>query len=1059
MSHITRWFIDNPVASNLLMVFILLSGYLSFKALRVESFPQIPPSQIAVNVTYPGGTAAQVDEGITQRIEDAVSGIAGIKSIQSSSSPGYASIIIKKSTGVDIHRLMEKVRNQIDSIIGFPASAERPQIYIDEYGNLASFILIHGDTENALLQQVATKVQNILKKQPEISKVSNLGKRNKELLIKPDHNKLKSYGLSIEQLSDRILHWSLEHRSGSLNTAGGDIVLRGDGYADNLGSLEQLPVVTNSLGTVLLRDVATTERGFEEDDSIVRFNGENAIALMVSTSQKDNLLVVSKAVEATLARLQPSLPVGIETTIMADMAPYIEEQLDLLGTNAWQGLVIVVVLLGLFLEIKLALWVALGIPISVAGAVSLMGMPMLDYSINDITLFGMILVLGILVDDAVVVGESIHSARKKYKDPKEAAHKGVEQVAVATMFGVLTTIAAFSPMLWIENELAQVLAGFSAVVIFALIFSLIESKFILPTHLCLPNENDGLNKSGKSSSTRKNIMARAIDRARAKCNQGLDWFSDRIYQPALAFSLHNKLATLILFFALVLASYGALLKGSIKSVFFPEIPGRYATLNVTMDQDAALTLTQKNTDELQVALVRTNEVLTDEYGLKQPAIEKYLVAMDGSKSIELTAELSKEALASIPSERLLAIWQQKTGQIEGAYAVSYTQAEQPAGGTGIMISAPSIDLARHVAQKLKQKLSQQEGVNNVYDDTQAGTRQLKATLNKRGIQLGIDKRTLATTIGGAFGEIEIHRLLDSGEELRVLIRLPEKEKRTLSQLRETPIQVAHDQYVTLGEVSDLSYSREPEVLYRRNREQVVSIFWRQDRSIQAPEKVWQTLQETAVPELKRQFPEVTIQATGEFEEIAEVQSGFKKAMILTLALVYILLAIPLKSYWQPLIIMSIIPFGFAGAIYGHGMMDLSFSLLSMFGLMAMTGVVVNDSLVLMTRFNQLHEQGMAVKDALISAGKSRLRAIFLTTVTTVCGLLPLLSETSEQAQYLKPAAVSLVFGEIFATPITLILIPLFLSLGKYKPVDAAKAESSKTAPPEASVAKSTIEAS
>jgi len=1025
MAHITKWFIDNPVAANLLMAFILIAGLLSLNTLRVESFPQIPPSQIAVEVIYPGGTAKQVDEGITQRIEDAVSGIAGIKTIKSSSSSGYASIKIKKNTGIDINRLMEDVRNEIDSIVGFPANAERPKIYRDEFGNLASFIMVHGNVDNDLLQLVSTKIQNTLKKQPEISRVSNLGKRNRELTIKPDYASLKKYDLTIEQLNQCIHQWSLEYRSGELKTAGGHIVLRGDSYADNLKSLEQLPIITNHQGTVYLKDIAAIERGFEEDDSIVRFKGKNAIALLVSTSPKDNLLDVSKAVEVTLKNMQAGFPVGVETTVMADMAPYIEEQLDLLSTNAWQGLLIIVILLGLFLEIKLALWVALGIPISVAGAISLMGLPILDYSINDITLFGMILVLGILVDDAVVVGESIHSARKKYKDPKQAAFKGVESVAVATVFGVLTTIAAFSPMLWIENELAQVLAGFSAVVIFALIFSLIESKFILPAHLCMSQQN----------SISKNKLAITISRTRNKVNSGLEWFSDNIYQPLLSFSLDNKITTFALFVCLVMGSYGALIKGSIHSVFFPEIPGRYATLNVTMEQGSPLALTQLNASKLEQAMNRTNTLITDKYALEQPAIDKYLVSMDSSDSLELTAELTKEALSTISSDELLSIWQKQTGAIEGAYAVSYALAEQATGGTSIVISAPSIDLAKHVTKELRTHLLNQKGVNDVYDDAQSGTRQLKVTLNQRGIQLGIEQRTLATTIGGAFGEIEVHRLLEGGEELRVLLRLPKQEQRTLTQLKEAPIQIAEGQYVSLGEISTLEFVREPDVLYRQNREQVVSLYWRQDKAKNSPEKVWENLLQTIVPELQSKYPEVTINAAGEFDEITEVKAGFKKALILTFILIYILLALPLKSYWQPIIIMSVIPFGFAGAIYGHGIMGLSFSILSMFGLMAMMGVVINDSLVLMTRFNQLYREGVAIKDALIIAGKSRLRAIFLTTVTTVCGLMPLLSETSEQAQYLKPAAVSLVFGEIFATPITLILIPIFLSFGRYKAIE------------------------
>ena len=495
MKVITKWFLDNPVAANLLMVFILVAGFLSFNNLRVESFPQIPPSQLVIEVTYPGGTAKQVDEGITQRVEDAISGIAGIKNISSASYPGFASIRVKKKTGTNLSELVEKVRNEVDAIVGFPERAERPQIYKDEFGSLASFIMVYGDVSDSTLQQVSTLVENTLKKHEAISKVTHLGKKRKELVIEPIEAKMKHYGLSYQNLADVIHQWSLEYRSGQLDTARGKITLKADSFADTLPALAQIPLFTSNGTVVKLVEVAKVERTYAQTKSFVRFDGQNAVALLVSTSQKDNLLNVSTATQEVLDSVQSQLPIGVSTQVMADMAPYINEQLSLLGTNAWQGLLIVVVLLGLFLEVRLALWVAMGIPISIAGALWLMGLPSLDYSINDITLFGMILVLGILVDDAVVVGESIHHARGQIKDPKKAAYKGVEAVSVATIFGVLTTIAAFSPMLWIENELAQVLAGFSAVVIFALIFSLIESKFILPTHLAHTHKTKTANKS------------------------------------------------------------------------------------------------------------------------------------------------------------------------------------------------------------------------------------------------------------------------------------------------------------------------------------------------------------------------------------------------------------------------------------------------------------------------------------------------------------------------------------------------------------------------------------
>jgi len=1031
MNFLTKWFLDNPVAANLLMAFTIIAGVLSFSSLRVESFPQIPPSQLVVEVFYPGGTAKQVDEGITQRIEDAVSGVAGIKNVTSASYARYASIRIKKNTGVDLDKLMEEVRNQVESIVGFPEKAQRPKIYRDEYGNLASFIMVYGGSDDNKLQDVATSVQNALKKHPEISKVTNLGKRQKQLVIEPDLDKLRQYGLDLEQLNQLIHQWSLEYRSGELKTARGTITLRGDSFADNLKALKNVPLVSNAHSIVRLSDVASVRRDFVVDDSLVRFKGQSAIALMISTSQKDNLLNVSEATKEVLDSIKPTLPTYVQTEVMADMAPYIDEQLSLLSTNAWQGLLIVMVVLGLFLEMRLAFWVAMGIPISLAGAVWLMGLPQFDYSINDITLFGMILVLGILVDDAVVVGESIHTARKKFSDPKEAAWRGVKSVSVATMFGVLTTIAAFSPMLWIENELAQVLAGFSAVVIFALIFSLIESKFILPSHLVL-------NSSDKNKT---NVLNKGISRLRNKCTNGLQWFSDTVYEPILRLSLQHKGTSLVLFLTLVLGAYAAMLQGSIKTVFFPEIPGRFATLTVTMDQDAALELTKLNVSKIEKGIVQSDAILRTEYELTGPAINKHLVSMEGASKIEANLELSNEALSKVPSNDFLEIWQKVTGQIEGSYATKYTLAEEPAGGTVISVSAPSRDVARQVAMKLKTSLKEQPGVNNVFDDSQSGKKQLKVTLNQRGVQLGLDQRKLASLVGGAFGRHEIHRLLDKGEELLVVMRLPENDRKTIQQLKDTSIHLQGGRYVKLGEVTDFTYSREPEVLYRRNQDEVVSIYWRQDRTITSPQEVWQQVSQNVVPNLEQQYPGVKISAQGEFEEILDVQQGFKKAMLLTLLLIFVLLAIPLKSYWQPFIIMSVIPFGFAGAIYGHGLMDLSVSLLSLFGMMAMTGVVINDSLVLMTRFNQLVESGMEIKEALITAGKSRMRAIFLTTVTTVCGLLPLLSETSEQAQYLKPAAVSLVFGELFATPITLILIPVLLSFGKYKkPVSVEQAQ-------------------
>ncbi|MDA0153524.1 efflux RND transporter permease subunit [Vibrio sp. Makdt] len=1023
MSWMTKWFINNPVAANLLMMAIVISGVLAFGQLRVEPFPQIAPSSISITVAYPGGTAQQIDESVTQRIEESISGIAGIKQITSQSSAGVSRVVVRKTSSTDLDKLLDDIRNQVNAINGFPVQAERPQVVRNEFTNLAAFVVVSGPRTDDELQPIAKQLEQALKKNPQISKVSNWGTRTPQLVIEPDPDQLKALGLSLEELARLVEQRSLESRSGELISDKGRMVIRGDGYADDLQKLNQLVVISGSNGKICLGDIAKLTRGYQYSGSIVRNNGSNAIALLVSTSQTDNLLKVSEAISETLDVQRAILPSDIKLNTMADMAPYIEEQLFRLSENAWQGLLIVLILLGIFLEIRLAFWVAMGIPIALTG--TLAAMQWFNYSINDITLFGFILVLGVLVDDAVVVGEAIHEKRTRRAgyssnindssniNGKTAAWQGVNSVSVATVFGVLTTIAAFSPMLWINNELAKVLAGFSAVVIFALIFSLIESKFILPSHLA--------QLSVKKPST--SILAKVQNAAQG----GLQWFNLNVYKPVLEFALSYKVASLLGFVAVISLAYGMWSNGAIRSALFPEIPGRYITAVIELEDGAPLPLQRQALLQVEQAMTQVENGLMEDYPLQQKPVVNLLAWSDGYGEIEVTAELTNESLSLLPGNLLLKRWRESTGQIEGAYSVKFSSAEEPAGGTFLTISSNDRELTSRVSEQLADTLASLKGVSDVYDDGQDGLPQVRLVLNQYGQQLGLTQATLAQLAGEAFGEREVHRLLENGQETKVLLQYPRDERRTLAQLQQAIIMLPNGGSVMMGDIAEFRHEQEPQVVYRRDREQVINLYWKQNRDLQSPEKTREQLEDT-IESLHLQYPSVTIKAGGEFEEIGEVSDGFKSAMILTLLMIYILLAVPLKSYWQPMIIMAVIPFGFAGAIFGHYLMDLPISILSMFGMMAMTGIVINDSLVLITRFNAEYRQGVPLQKALVIAGTSRLRAIFLTTITTVCGLLPLLSETAEQAQYLKPAAVSLVFGELFATAVTLILIPVLLGL-------------------------------
>lgn len=1011
MNGLTRWFINHTVAANLLMLAIVASGVMALGQLRVESFPQIAPSSLVISVAYPGGTAKQIDESVTQRVEEAISGIAGIKQITSQSSEGISRVIVRKTSDTDLSKLLDDVRNRVNAINGFPVLAEKPQVIRNEFTNLAAFVVVSGPRSDEELQPIARQVELALKANRAISSVSNWGSRAPQLLIEPDPRELKQLGLRLEDLASMIAQMSLESRAGELVSDKGRMVIRGDGYADDLQKLHRLVVVSEPTGTVYLGDIAKIRRGYEASGAIVRNNGTNAIALLVSTRQTDNLLKVSAAISETLAEQSLLLPSDIELNTMADMAPYIEEQLFRLGDNAWQGLVIVLLLLGLFLELKLAFWVALGIPVALAGALA--AMQVTDYSINDITLFGFILVLGVLVDDAVVVGEAIHQQRSQHRCGREAAWHGVHSVSVATVFGVLTTIAAFSPMLWINNEFAKVFAGFSAVVIFALVFSLLESKFILPSHLAQLSvhrpHNTGLN------------------RVQAFAQRGLERFNQSVYRRILETVLNYKLASLLGFIAAVVLAYGLWATGTIRSALFPEIPGRYITAKVELEEGAPLPLQLKALSQIEQGMTRSAGTLMRDYSLSQSPVVNLLAWSDGYGEVEVTAELTSESLSVLPSNLLTEQWRRNTGEIEGAYSVQFTSADSIAGGTYLTISATDLTLAKRVSGQLATILSHLPGVEDIYDDGKSGQPQVRLVLNEFGRQLGITQDTLARLAGDALGEREVHRLLEHGRETKVLLRYPKSERKTLAQLQQMVIMLADDKSVLLGDIADFQYEQQPQILYRRDRQQVVNLYWKQNRDVQAPEQTLAQL-ESEIQRLHQLYPSVRIKAAGEFEEIGEVSAGFRTAMILTLLLIYILLAIPLQSYWQPFIIMAVIPFGFAGAIFGHYLMDLPISLLSMFGMMAMTGIVINDSLVLITRFNAEYRRGIELKDALMIAGTSRLRAIFLTTLTTVCGLLPLLTESAEQAQYLKPAAVSLVFGELFATAVTLLLIPILLGM-------------------------------
>ena len=1022
MHALTAWFIRNPVAANLLMALILFLGVQTALSIRIEGFPRIPPESVNVTIEYPGATAAQVDELVTQKIEQALEGLEGVRSITSQSGNGYASVSVRRAGGENLQAVLDRVRIRIDGLTDLPDKARRPVIEASGYDFPALYVNLHGQADPATLQTLAQRLKETLLSEPELSRLKIWGLIPRELRIEVDPERLRQYGLTVADGTRAIQANSLTFQAGQLRTEGGTIFLRADDRAQYAPEYAALPIIERPDGSfVPLSELANVEDGFLEGDFLFRLNGNPTIGMEVLIGQKENLLDISRVVRRVVGDFEAQLPPQVQAEVWGDSAGYIADRLALLRSNGVQGLLLVTLMLSVFLNVRLAFWVAMGIPISVMGALAVAGTKWVDYSLNDVTTFGLIIALGILVDDAVVVGESVFEERRKGGDNIKGTERGVERVAVATVFGVLTTIAAFYPMLLIDNPLGKVLAGFSGIVILALIFSLIESKFILPAHLAhVPLDGE-----------RRCLLTRAWGRVQDGAQGGLMWFRDHIYRPALEFSVRHRYAVLILFVAAGALGLGMLTKGKIKTVFFPDVPGQVITVNLEMDARAPFSLTRDNIDRIEAVGRELNAELAAQAGMDSPPIQTFFTVVDGAGSAQIYAEMLPVAeRPQVAIRDVVRDWRDRVGAVEGASELEFSGSEALAGGFRIRLMSKDEDLLRAASEEMRAFLAEIDGVANIRDGLVGGQPELKLRLRPDARNLGFTAETLASQIGYGFGGAEVTRVRRDGAEVRVVVQNARAARDTIHDLMQTRLRSDTGVWVPLGTVAEIEGAYVAGAVHRRDGQRMNTVMASIDRSLVAPSEVGQAVFEQLVPALAAKYPTVKVAAAGELEEMGEIQGGLTRALMLAAVLIYVLMAVPLKSYWQPVVILAIVPFGFIAASVGHLIMGVSLSLFSFFGMLALTGVVVNDSLVMITRYNQAREEGETVAEALHDAGIGRFQAIFLTTATTVIGLMPLLTETSEQAQYLIPAAVSLAFGELFGTALMLLLVPVLIAIAE-----------------------------
>ena len=1012
------WFANNSVAANLLMILIILLGVFQMGSLRKEAFPSSEPNSISISVSYKSGSAQESEEGLAIKIEDQLEGVTGIKTITSSSTGSGVTVTIEKQSDYDLDVLLTDVKTKIDAISTFPVDAKNPVISKATREEHSLWIQLYGDSDRYSLQYVANQLKSDLLANSNISKVSISGWLDPMMVIEVDEARLQAYGLSLSNIEQAINSGSSNTMTAVLKNKNLYLQLKASKQAYLKDDFAAIPILENQKGVhITLGDIATIRDTYDDNaSSLSRFQGKDSIGLQVVTTGMDDIAdSVAGARNVVQAwREAGKLPKGMTMDTWYDRSVNIQERLDLLIKNAGTGIIWVFILLALFLNLTVAFWVAMGLPFIFFGTLYFMGDSYLGLSMNEFTTFGFILALGIVVDDAVVVGESIYSVRLKEGDTLANTIKGTLVVAMPTLYGVFTTVAAFFALSQVSGKLGQLYSQFAAVVSVALILSIIESKLILPSHL------SHLNTHRKPPN---NVMTKSWAKIQGITNGSFIWFAEICYRPLISIALHYRYAVVTLFLALFVLVMSMPMTGVVRVSFFPSIPGETVRAELTMNQDVSFGQTHANLLLIERMAYQTDRELRGDND-SVSGIANIQVLSSSDQAGKVTVELTKDA--SYDLNMFTQRWQRLSGMPEGTHTLSIQNSPRMSDALRIELRADDDEILTQAGQAFKTALKAIPAVSGISDNLEPSQPQLHLELNQQGRAMGLTTDMLASQVLQAFSGQVVQRFQRNSDEIEVKVRYPEADRENPTDVMNAKVRTSDGQVVSLSSVATVSYGYTKESITRINAKRAVYISADVDKEVLSSTELVNLIKREVQPGIEKQFPTLGIHFAGEAEQQAETQSSMIQMFMIALLIIYMLLAIPLKSYIQPFIIMTAIPFGIVGAILGHWINDLSLGILSLNGIIALSGVVVNDSLLLVSRFNDIRKEMSDLKAAISVACESRLRAVLLTSFTTFAGLMPLLGETSHQAQFLIPAAVSLGYGIMFATVITLLLVPSLL---------------------------------
>ena len=1027
---VLAWFASNHVAANLLMLLIAAAGLFAIFSARLEVFPEMSLDMINIMVPYLGASPADVEEGVCTRIEEAIAGVDGIKRMTSSAAEGMASVLVEVEEYADVKEVLDDIKAEVDTIITFPVETEKPIISELKSRFKVITVVIYGDVSEWTLRKLADQVRDELTSKDNITHATVSGVKPYEISIEVPEENLRRYGLSFDQVTAAVRNSSLDIPAGSVKTPGGEILVRTKGQKYYGPEFEKIIVMTRNDGTkIKLSDIAVIRDGFEDVDLASRFDGMPAASIQVSRTGDQDALDVARTVKKYVKERQKTLPAGVSLALWEDDTVFLSSRLSLLMRNAYIGLVLVFLCLTLFLNVRLAFWTAMGIPISFLGAFWMI--PHFGVTINMMSLFAFIMVLGLVVDDAIVVGENIFSYRQEGLDRTEAAIKGVREMCWPVVAAVLTTVFAFVPLAYTSGIMGKILRVLPIVVIGVLGFSLIEALFILPAHL-----------SSKRGRPGKGIR-RFTDKINNFTDRNLKRFVGGPFAGFVEKAVKWRYVTLAVGVAIFLTTVGFIAGGYIKFVFFDAIEADNMIAMLEMPLGTPVEQTEAIAKKIEAAAFEAiNEF--DAKRKNQPSLLKHMATTVGSQptlahsgpvQVDLggggqshLAEINVELLGAedrdISSSAIKNRWREIVGELAGISSLTFISEWASTGDPiNVELTHKNFDTLLEASEELKKILRNYDGVTDITDDFDPGKPELKLKLKDTGRLLGLTLSDLARQVRQGFYGEEAQRIQRGRDDIRVMVRYPESQRRSLADVENMRIRLADGTEIPFQTVAEVQYGRGYSTITRIDRRRAVTVSADVDEAKANANDINRDLEAKVLPKLLHEFSNLQYRFGGEQREMNESLGSLKINFVIALLAIYGLLAVQFRSYSQPAIIMSAIPFGIVGATIGHLLMGYNLGIMSLFGIVALSGVVVNDSLIMIDLINRERESGIELKQVLRDCATRRFRPIMLTTLTTFCGLLPMITEKSLQARFLIPMAISLAFGVVFATCITLLLVP------------------------------------